>query len=187
MNKPTDIIKSNHNYIIIGVLSFVAVFFLPMLGSSVGLAFNIPNSPAGWVIYLITKISIVVINIMIFDQFVKRAKINVKDNEKFKFAESILIEKVDEEEVLAPEMYLKKMYRSKLLTTVIFTVLGVFGFTNAILTFDWVSMLSYIFTIVMGLIFGWIAMVDAEEIWTNKYYRFAKKIQLEKSKEESHD
>lgn len=180
MNDYKAVIAENRNYIIIALLSILAVFFLPFLGSTVGLAWNIPNTVAGWVVYIITKLCIVVINMLIFDQFMKRAKINVKDNPYFKQAEEILVEKELEEEPLPAEFYINKMYRSKMLTTVIFTILGVVGFSNAVLTFDWVSMLTYIFTIIIALVFGWISMAEAEQVWIEKHYRYAKKVQLER-------
>jgi hypothetical protein len=111
----------------------------------------------------------------------KRAKINVKDNEYFKWAESILFENGDEEEALPAQIYISKMYRSKVTTTVVFTILGVFGFTNAVLTFDWVSMLSYTFTIVMALVFGWISMGEAEIIWIERHYKYAKRVEKERA------
>ena len=172
------------NYAIIAILSLLTVFFMPMLGSSVGLGLNLPNTFAGWIIYLTTKICVVIINILIFDQFVKQGKVNVKDDPKYIEAENILLlEEHKEEPILPANVLLKKMYRSKMTTTAIFTVFGVFGFTNALLTFDWVSMISYIFTITMGLIFGWIAMNKAEEIWTDKHYKYAKKIEKERELE----
>lgn len=67
-----------------------------------------------------------------------------------------------------------------MISTVTFSILGVFGFTNAILTFDWVSMLSYLFTIILGLVFGVISMGETEEIWTENHYRYAKKIEYER-------
>lgn len=167
-----------HNYIIIGILSVLCVFFLPMLGTSVGLGFILPNTTAGWIIYVATKSCVVLINILIFDQFVKQAKVNIAKDPLFLEAERILLTtETEEEPVLPAAHYLRVMYRNKIITTFLFTILGVFGFTNAILTFDWISMLSYAFTIGMGLIWGWIAMKEAEEIWTIKHYRYAKKIE----------
>lgn len=172
-----NLLNENRNYIIIALLSCAAVFFLPMLGSSVGMTLLIPDTFAGWTVYLITKTCIVVINLLIFDQFMKRAKINAGKNPLFQKAEEIMREMAgkNENEVPAPaQFYIKKMYRSKMLSTAIFTILGVFGFTNAVLTFDWVSMLSYVFTIMMGLIYGWAAMADAEQIWIERHYVYAK-------------
>jgi uncharacterized membrane protein len=71
------------------------------------------------------------------------------------------------------------MYRNKIISTVIMTILGVFGITQAILTFDYIQMLSYAFTIIMGLIFGWVSMNQAEEIWTIDHYKWALKVQRE--------
>lgn len=174
-------IAENRNYVIIALLSILAVFFLPFLGTTVGLEWNIPNTTAGWIVYVVTKLCIVIINMLIFDQFMKRAKINVKDNPWFKKAEEILVEKDDTEEPILPaEYYINKMYRSKMITTVVFTILGVIGFSNAVLTFDWVSMLTYIFTILIALVFGWISMAEAEQVWIEKHYKYAKKVQLER-------
>lgn len=166
------------NYIIIALLSIVSVFFLPLLGSSAGLGFIIPNTAAGWTVYIATKFCIVVINILIFDQFVKQAKINIKDDPRFVEAEEILNNTDTKDEPILPaKYYLRKMYKSKMSTSAIMTLLGVFGFTNALLTFDWVAMLSYLFTISIGIVFGWISMNQAEEIWTERHYRYAKKVE----------
>ena len=183
-----NFINFYRNYIIIGILSCLAVFFLPMLGSEIGLGFKIPNTAAGWVVYIITKLCIIAINLLIFDQFMKRAKINVESNEYFKKAEEIIMNVFDisvNEEILPAEYYIRKLYRNKMVTTAIFTILGVFGFTNAVLTFDWISMLSYTFTIILGLVFGWISMAEAENIWIEKHYKYA--LKLQKEKELSHD
>lgn len=180
--KTKDLINQYRNYFIIGILAAMAVFFLPMLGSSVGLAFVIPNTVAGWIVYVSTKLCIVVINLLIYDQFMKRAKINVRDDPHFKEAERILFEADDDvAEALPASYYIKRMYRSKMTTTAVFTILGVFGFTNAILTFDWVSMLSYTFTIIFALVFGWIAMGEAELVWIEQHYKYAKRVERERA------
>lgn len=163
--------KLYQNYIIIALISLIAVFFLPMVGSEVGLEFRLPNTVAGWTVYIITKVAIVLINILTLDQFIKQAKVNVKDDVKFKEADAYFNEKAEEEEWLTPTQFLSRLYRNKMITTTINSILGVFGLTSAVLTFDWVSMLSYLFTVVIGLIFGWITMNSVEEYWKNDYYK----------------
>ena len=71
------------NYIIIAIVSIVAVFFLPMLGSSVGIGLVLPTTAAGWIVYILTKLCIIVINILTLDQFIKQAKENIKNNERY--------------------------------------------------------------------------------------------------------
>lgn len=177
-NNLKKMIADNRNYIIIAILSLAAVFFLPFLGTSIGLGFVIPNTAAGWVVYIITKLCIVIINLLIFDQFMKRAKVNAATSPYFQEAEQILrTHTPDDEPVLPAATYIRSMYRSKMVSTAIFTILGVFGFTNAILTFDLVAMMSYVFTIVIGLVFGWISMTEAEVIWIEKHYKYAKQVE----------
>lgn len=177
-NNLKKMIADNRNYIIIAILSLAAVFFLPFLGTSIGLGFVIPNTAAGWVVYIITKLCIVVINLLIFDQFMKRAKVNASASPYFQEAEQILrTHSPDDEPILPAATYIRSMYRSKMISTAIFTILGVFGFTNAILTFDLVAMMSYVFTILIGLVFGWISMSEAEVIWIEKHYKYAKQVE----------
>ena len=167
------------NYIIIGILSLISVFFLPMLGSELGLGFNVPNTTAGWIVWVLTKVCIMVINIMLLDQFIKQAKVNVRDNERFKEAESYYVIKEEDDEYLpTPKEFIGKLYRNKAISVAITSALGVFGLNSAILQFDWVSMLTYLFTIVFGLIFGWITMNTVEEYWTVTYYKKYKRDKL---------
>lgn len=167
------------NYIIIGILSLISVFFLPMLGTEVGLGFKVPNTWAGWVVWILTKLCIVVINILLLDQFIKQAKVNVRDNEHFLEADAYYTIKTEEDEYLpTPKEFISKLYKNKGITTTITSALSVFGLTSAILTFDWVSMLTYLFTIVFGIIFGWMTMNNVEEYWTDTYYRKYKRDKL---------
>lgn len=177
------------NYAIIALLSFVSVFFLPMLGSSVGLELNIPTTAVGWVVYIITKLCIVVINMLMLDQFIKQAKVNVRDNERFTKADEYFNKSDEiEEEILPPKQFLSHLYRNKMVSCLIMSILGVFGLSQAILTFDWVSMLTYLFTIIMGLIFGWISMNRVEDYWVNDYYKLYKRDELNKlNKKENSD
>lgn len=186
MNNILEKWRFYQNYIIIGALSLISVFFLPMLGSEVGLGFNTPDTVAGWIVWVITKLSIVLINILLLDQFIKQAKVNVRDNKKYVEANDYYIlkeSKNDEEEeyLPSPKEFISKLYRHKGVTSFITSSLSVFGLTSAILHFDWVSMLTYFFTIVFGLIFGWITMNSVEDYWTDIYYRKYKRDQLKDS------
>lgn len=189
MNTFNEKWRDYQNYIIIAILSIVSIFFLPMLGSEVGLGWKVPNTTAGWVVFIVTKLSIVTINILMLDQFIKQAKVNVRDNERFNEADTwfALQLKGDEEEYYdlpSPKEYLSKLYKNKGITSLITSTLSVFGFTQAILSFDWVSMLTYLFTIVIGLIFGWITMNNVEEYWTTIYY---KRYLQEKKKQQQNE
>ena len=186
MNQWKEKWRLYQNYIIIGILSFLSVFFLPLLGTEVGLGFKVPNTWAGWLVWAITKLCIITINILLLDQFIKQAKVNIKDNQRFKEADEYYTLNSDdgEEEYLpAPKEYISKLYKNKGITTTVTSALSVFGLTSAILTFDWVSMLTYLFTIVFGIIFGWMTMNNVEEYWTDTYYRRYKRDKIKRDME----
>lgn len=165
--------KVYQNYVIIAILSLISILFLPMLSSEVGIGFNLPNTVAGWIVYVLTKLSIVLINVLMLDQFIKQAKINVSEDKNFKEANEYFNENDEEKDevILTPKQYIGRIYRRKMISTAMSSILGVFGLTQAILSFDWVAMLTYIFTVVFGLVYGWIIMNEVEYYWTNTYYK----------------
>ena len=79
----------------------------------------------------------------------------------------------------APGVWVRKQYSNKGVTIFITTILSTFALTQAILTFDYVSMLTYLFTIITGLIFGVIQMKTAEEYWTTEFYDYSLMVQKE--------
>lgn len=177
-------IKLLQGYFIIAILSLICIVFLPMIASStVGIAFVYPTSRSGWLIWAVSKLAIIFINMLIFDQFVRQAKLNVKDNPNFIEAQRIFNElhTPEEEELLTPHQYLGRLYRTKGTTIVLTSTLSLVAFTNAILSFNWVVMLTYLFTIITALIFGWITMIGVEDYWTDTYYKLAKREEKKQS------
>ena len=176
--------RTYQNYIIIAIISLIAVFFLPMLGSGIGISLSVPTTVVGWIVFILTKLCIVVINILTLDQFIKQAKVNIKDDARFKEADAYFnIHQIEgEEEILAPRAYIGNIYKHRMTKIGIGSILGVFGFTQAMLTFDWISMLTYLFTVVSGLLYGWMTMNDVEDYWTDKYYKLMEKDRNEKAK-----
>lgn len=168
-------------YIIIGIVSMIALVFLPMVGSTVGLGFNLPNTAVGWIVWVATKLIISVLNILIFYCFMEQAKVNVKENTKYKEANELLQKHQDKKERLprSPKKWTASQYGKKGTTIFFSTILASIALTQAILTFDWITMLTYLFTIIMGLIFGVIQMKNAESYWTEEYYAYAKNVEKE--------
>ena len=169
-----DKVKQWLYYFIIGIISFIALTFLPMIGSSVGLGWNIPNTIVGWIVWVAIKLIVATLNVLIFHCFMQQAKLNVKNNENYKMARAILM-KQKEKEVIpkSPNKWNSQQYLKKGSTIFITTGLSTIALTQAILTFDYVSMLTYLFTIIMGLIFGILQMKTAEEYWTEEYLQYA--------------
>lgn len=162
-------------YLIIGLISLLATTFLPMLSSQMGLEWNLPNTSVGWAIYVITKLIVAAINMMLFYCFMEQAKVNVKDNANYKRANEILSKYWDYKKLKprSPKKWEASQYLTKGTSIFIVTVLSAIGLSQAILTFDMPSFLTYAFTIVMGLVFGYMQMRKAESYWVNEYLEYA--------------
>ena len=168
---------NNAYYIVIFVLSLLALTFLPLLGSTVGLALNIPKTVAGWIVYVVTKLIVCVLNMMIFHSFVKQAKINVRNDKNFKEANEILeVHKPKGYVPRSPQKFLGIIYGKK--GTIVFgsSLLSVIALGQAILTFDFASFISYLLTIIMGCVFGFLTMKNNEVYWTSEYLDYARKV-----------
>lgn len=134
-----------------------------MVGSEVGMGWNLPTTPVGWVVYVATKLIVATINVLLFHCFMQQAKLNSSNNEKYKAANEMLYE-------IAPQIYdprsplkfNKQEYGRKGVIIFVTTLLSAFALTQAILSFDYMSMLTYLFTIIMGVVFGIIQMKKAE-------------------------
>ena len=77
-------------YGLVGVISFIMLVFLPMLGSETEMGFKFPNTTSGWLIYILSKIVVSVMNVLIFYCFMEQAKVNVRDDPHYKEANEIL-------------------------------------------------------------------------------------------------
>lgn len=165
-------------YFIIGLISLIALIFLPMVGSSADLAWNVPNTFVGWVVWIAVKCIVAGIGVLIFHCFMLQAKINVKDNPRYIEANQILeLYSVKKEHLpRSPQQWNKIQYGRKGLCIFIITLLSTIALTQALLTFDYMSMLTYLFTIVMNLIFGILQMKSAEGYWTDEYWEYAQYI-----------
>ena len=79
-------------YILIGIISVLAILVFPMLGSELGLALDIPDTIAGWIILVFSSLATATVNIMIFAGFMNQAKLNVKDNPNYIEANRIMMD-----------------------------------------------------------------------------------------------
>lgn len=161
-------------YLLIGVISLISLVFLPMVGSEVGMDWNLPTTPSGWVVWVITKLIVSILNVLLFHCFMEQAKLNVKDNERYKEAFNKLYKVAGKLYIpRSPKQFNKREYSTKAVTIFIFTALSTVALTQAILSFDYMSLLSYLFTIILGVVFGVIQMKKAELYWTTEFCDFA--------------
>lgn len=169
-------INMNLYYFLIGILSLLVLFVAPLftLGEESELVFNIPRTPAAWMVYIITKVFVAIINLLLFHCFVKQARLNIIDNENYKKATEILQKyKPKEYKPRSEKQYFGKLYLTKGTTIFLTSILGAVVLTNAILSWDLSSFITYALTITMGIIFGIMKMKDVEHYWTGEFYDYA--------------
>ena len=182
-NEAREKAKQNMYYILIGIISFISVAFLPMVGSTVGLGWKLPDTPTGWVVWAISRLIIATINVLIFYSFMEQAKLNVaKDPHYIEATEILLKAKKADHTPRSPQKWQALQYGKRGTKIFISSAMSVVALGQAILSFDWVSMLAFIFTIAMGIVFGVLQMKKAEAYWTDEFYRYALMIKEEEAK-----
>ena len=167
-------LKQGMYYIIIAVISLISVVFLPMLGTTLGLGWKLPDTTAGWVVWGVSRAIVATINVLLFHSFMEQAKLNIKDNEHYKEAREILM-KVNKKErkPKSPAQWNAAQYGKKGTSIFLSSAMSVVAIGQAVLSYEWATALAFLFTIGMGIIFGIMQMKKAETYWTTEYYEYA--------------
>lgn len=179
-------------YFLIGVVSLVSTVFLPMLGSEIDGSFQFPTTKIGWVIWITTRGGIAVVNVCLFALFKAQAKVNVRNEESFKHANEILNRYNKYKKIIprSPTKYNAVSWGTKGSTLLISSLLSTFAFTEAVLKFDLICFLSYVFTIIVGLGFSYFTMRKDEDYYVDEYLQYAEMKEqemLEQQKEKNND
>ena len=169
-----DSLKQGMYYIIIAVISLISVVFLPMLGSTLGLGWKLPDTTAGWVVWGASRAIVATINVLLFHSFMEQAKLNIKDDEHYKEARDILVKvKKKEHKPKSPAQWNAAQYGKKGVSLFLASAMSVVAIGQAVLSYEWATALAYLFTLGMGIIFGIMQMKKAETYWTTEYYEYA--------------
>ena len=168
-------------YVIIGVFTFIVLVFMPMLGSSLDGSLKLPEGKGAWIMFVITRVFIAITNIIIFYSFMQQAKLNVRNNEYYKAANEILLKTKNskEKKPMSPKKWEASQYLKKGTTIALGTVFALFSLSQAILTYKYTDLISYVLLIFSATVFGIFQMKKAEIYWTTEYYRYAKMIEEE--------
>lgn len=163
--------KDLSGYFLVGIVSLLSVVVVPLLGTDFGTTIVIPNTWGGLAIWLCTRFTVVVVNLLIFDAFIKQAKINVKDDERYKSA-VLKLNTIKEEAGIvprSPEKFNKQQWRKKGTSLGISSILSSFLLTECIVNFDLTNFLTYLFTIGGAVAFGYLTMINNEDYWTTEF------------------
>lgn len=165
-------------YVLIGVVSFLCLCSLPFVGSQIAGGLVLPVDTAGWIVFIVTKVIGAIVNMLIFSLFIQQARLNIRDDPKYLEALEIAGKsKKKEHKPSSPTKFFAWQYGFKGTTVFAMTIMSACAMTQAILMFDWVTLLTYVFTLVMGIVFGVIEMKKVELYWTTEYYDYVKMME----------
>lgn len=165
-------------YIIIALVSLVITVFLPLVGSEGDIKQAFPTTTLGWIVWAVAKVSTAALNVVIFYCFNEQAEINIKDNDKYKDAKEKegKLKNIKNKEPRMPHTYKKQIYGKKGVIIFVTTALALVGLENMILRWRLDIFLTYISTIIMGLVFGILQMKKTELYWIEEYPKAVDKL-----------
>lgn len=168
-------LRLNAYYIVIGVISLLVMIFLPLIGSTISLDWNLPDTEAGWIVFIICRLIVSGLNIVIFTSFVEQAKVNVANNENYKKANEILgkVKKNKEYKIVSPKEFFNGIYFKKGITIFITTLGALFAFSQAVFTYSWQDLVTYGFCVIIAIVFGIMTMIKVEIYLTTEYLLYA--------------
>lgn len=161
-------------YILIAILSLLSVIVFPILNSTADISDTFPKDPTGWVMYCLIRVLVVVMNMLIFTNFLQQSKLNVKDEENYKRANQILGRcKPKDYHPRSPKQYLTKEYTVKGAFLVVGTVASLFVIGNAIINYDYMLLIATVFSVITSIVFGIMTMRKAEIYYVSEYLDYA--------------
>ena len=159
------------NYIMIVAASIFCLAFFPFVGSTVGMAFVLPTTLACWLVFIISKLMVAAVNMLLLYCFVNQGKFNIREDKRYLAALQLLgkLNNTQAMKPISPTTHYATVFGVKGTTLFITSLLSAFTLTQAILTFDAITFLTYLITLIMGVFFGIIQMGEEEIYWTEDY------------------
>lgn len=180
-------LRQNAYYLIVFVISIIATTFLPMVGSTVDIAQQLPTNAWEWVTFIFIRCTTGALNVSIFASFIAQARVNISDNENYKKANDIMnkIKKKREVKPRSPKRFIGSQWAWKGTTLLLASISATFVLTSIILTFDYMQLIVYLFVISLGVVFGYMTMRRNEVYRTTEYLEYAEMIQQEELEEKN--
>ena len=169
-------LRQNLYYALIAIATFVALVFLPMLGSNIGAGWNIPQSTSEWIVFITLRIIVSALNVFIYASFINQGKLNVSDDPKYLKAQELIAKSDNKENIpRSPKKFNATEYGRKGVMVFFSTAASLFALTQAILSYDMAALVTYIITIVGSVVFGIFEMKKVEIYWTHEYLEYAER------------
>lgn len=179
-------------YIMIVLIAVLGIFVPPITVGSLSGDFTIafPATIDAWIVWLIINGSSIIANISILVFFKLQAKKNCLKHPNYVKATEILdrIAKIRRVYIpRSPGRMNREDYTKKVFFITLFTLASFVAITNIILSFDLLSLISTLLSMIVTLILSWSCMLNNEEYWTSEYLMYAEYIQKEYESEKTEE
>ena len=171
-------IKKYIYFVLVFVISMTVLIVAPMWQNDLsGFHLELPNSKSGWLAYIVLRSVVSLLNMLIFACFVHQGELNCAENPNKIEADKILNKcEVKVEKPRSPKAFRAKQYGGKGGTMMIMSFVALVALPP-ILMYDWKAAISYVFTIIMSIVFGIYQMMVTEAYWGDEYLRYAKMVE----------
>lgn len=176
-----DTFKQYFNYGIVAITSMLVLVVAPALESAITGELNYPDTLQGWIFWAVGRVAVTVLNLVIFIALDNQSEINARNNENYIRAKEIL---ATDKKLQIKARSPKQIKRHDLLGKIPFIIIGsaatLVALSQIILHYSLATLISYIFTVVVDIIWAVWHMIQKEvDYWSDEYLRYALRVQEE--------
>lgn len=163
--------------VLIFIVSLLVLIVLPLLNvGNEAPSLDIPKTRAAWIMFIALRVVISFINVFIYVMFIRQGKSNAISSDNFKEATRLLGKtKVKAITPRSPTKFTTSQYGFKSVG-----IVGATGFALValppIVAYDWKMAATYLFVIVMNVVFGIYQMKVTEAYWSEEYLNWVNYI-----------
>ena len=180
--KTRQFISDTKNAIAVVILSLIAMFLVPLVGSYASGTTQFPQTVPAWILYFTCAIAVSICSLMIYLALHNQGKLNVKDEEEYKQAKELHLknfERMNGKEIIPIDPF--KWERKQKTLKGIFQTLGIFfgllGFGLGALCWNNSQFISSTFSIILAIGFGLVHMGDVERMFTEGWLEYELYVQ----------
>lgn len=165
-------------YIMIILIALLAVFVPPLCLGAISGDFSLafPTTLSAWIVWGIVNGSSIIANISILVLFKLQAKKNCLEHPNYIKATEMLDELSRIKQLYIPrspaQMDIEE-YVKKVVFIILFTLGSFIAISNLIISFDILTLISTLISMLTTLIVSWTSMLNNEEYWTKEYLNYA--------------
>ena len=186
--KTREFISNSKNGIAVIILSVIAMFLVPLLGSYLTGTTQFPQTVPEWILYFACALAISICSLFIYLALFNQGKMNVKEEPEYLKAKELHLKnfkRMNGREVIPvnPFIWERNQKRRKGFLQTMGIFFGLLGLGLAVISWNTSQFVSATLSVIMSIGFGLVKMADVERMWTEGWLEYElyieKKLDLE--------